>query len=787
VTGEPGIGKTRLIEEFRMWCVHQGAVSAVARSYAAEGVLAYAPVVEWLRSESFKARFERLDPARLTELARLLPERLPKGSEPALAVPLPESDQRQRLFDAAAQAILAAGGPLLLVADDLHWWDQESLQFLHYLLRVQPQARLLVAASARREAIDPQHPLNDLRASLHALGRFTEIDLGRLAREDTAILAQRVTGHPLQEPDADQLYEETEGNPLFIVETLRAGWERGATKRRTSPKVQAVIESRLGQLSEPARDLVGLAATIGREFTAEVLAAASEADENALVHSLDELWRRRIIREQGADAYDFSHDKIREVAYLALSPARRRHCHLRVAEALERLYVLNLDPVSGQIAAHYERAARGDQAIAWYERAAEAAQQLHANLEAIRLLDRALNLLRALQPGPVRQTRELAILTALPAPMVAVEGYQSSRVTEVHQRALDLTRVLEVEPEPPLLRSLALASLSRGDYEMAHGMAVRLRARGERDTDDVLLVEAAYVLGIAAFWTGQFEAARQHFDAAVQRYRPEHRRAHLLQYGQDPKVVCLSRLGNTLWFLGRFDAARRARDAALGLAEQVGHPYSHWIALVFAAMLALELGELEQFRLYAARATAVWTEPATHNQITADGFNGYIAVAEGRVAEGIALIERGLATARGAKPVPGIDGNLVLLLLAACEKAGAAEAGLWAAERALASEGGARAWEAEAHRLRGKFLAAQGGAAEEVEAELELAFEVARRQGAQALVLRAATTLARYRAGRGDGPGTAEARQRLAVILEALPEGRDTPDVREGAALLAQS
>ncbi len=115
-----------------------------------------------------------------------------------------------------------------------------------------------------------------------------------------------------------------------------------------SPKVQAVIGSRLAQLSEPARDLAGIAATIGREFTSDVLAYASEADEETLVRSLDELWRRRIVRERGADASDFSHDKIREVAYLALSPARRRHHHLRVAHTLERLH--NPGPVSTRCA-----------------------------------------------------------------------------------------------------------------------------------------------------------------------------------------------------------------------------------------------------------------------------------------------------------------------------------------------------------------------------------------------------------------------------------------------------
>jgi ATP/maltotriose-dependent transcriptional regulator MalT len=249
----------------------------------------------------------------------------------------------------------------------------------------------------------------------------------------------------------------------------------------------------------------------------------------------------------------------------------------------------------------------------------------------------------------------------------------------------------------------------------------------------------------------------------------------------------LSRLGNTLWFLGRFDAAVQARDAALELAEETGHPYSHWVALVFAAMLALELGEVERFRAYTARAKAVWADPATHNQISIDSFNGYIDVLDGHEAEGIVRIQRALEDARGAQSVPGIVGNLVRLLLAACETAGAAQAGLAAAERALTAGGSARAWEAEAHRLRGEFLAALGGPAEEVEAELERAFEVAGRQGAQALVLRAAITLARYRAGRGDGPGAAEARQRLAAILEALPEGRDTPDSREAVALLAHS
>jgi predicted ATPase len=171
--------------------------------------------------------------------------------------PLPEHDQRQRLFDAAAQAMLLTGPPLLLVADDMHWCDRETLQFLHYLLRVAPDARLLVTATARREELVAQHPLHELLAGLQLLERSVEIELGRLSRDETAALAERLAGRRLGEAEADQLYEETEGSPLFVVEALRAGWNvRDAGAEWTSPRVQAVIESRLGQLTESQRRAV---------------------------------------------------------------------------------------------------------------------------------------------------------------------------------------------------------------------------------------------------------------------------------------------------------------------------------------------------------------------------------------------------------------------------------------------------------------------------------------------------------------------------------------------------
>jgi DNA-binding SARP family transcriptional activator len=298
VCGEPGVGKTRLVDEFHAWCARRGAATAEARCYAAEGEVAYGPVVSWLRSDALRPRLLQLSRARLTELARLLPEllvELPDLDRPAL---LPASDQRRRLFDAVAAAVLGAVGPVPLLVDDLQHGDQETFQLLHYLLRVRPQARVLVVATARREDIDIDHPAHELLVSLRAEGRLSELEVDRLSLAETGELADRLTGAALAVPERARLYAETEGNPLFVVEAVRAGWTAG---QRLSPRVQAVIETRLAQLSAPARDLVALAATIGREFSVDVLAAAGDTDEDMLVRSLDELWRRRIVRERGGD------------------------------------------------------------------------------------------------------------------------------------------------------------------------------------------------------------------------------------------------------------------------------------------------------------------------------------------------------------------------------------------------------------------------------------------------------------------------------------------------------
>ena len=746
VTGEAGVGKTRLVEELQAWCEGRGAVVAEARSYAAEGELAYAPLAAWLKTPAIEQHAARLDPARASELVRLLPElwsRVPGATRPPT---LPEDEQRHRLFDAAVTLLSSLGVPLLIIADDIQWCDHETLRFLHYLLRSRSRAPLLVAATARAEEMPRQPALAELLIGLRALGSLTELELQRLRREETTDLASRLVSGSLDAHDADALFQETEGNPLFVVEAIRAGWRRATSGRDAmTPRVQAVIRSRLDHLSVEARALVDTAATLGRDFTVELLGEASGATSiDTVTHDLDELWRTRIVREHAPGIYDFTHDKIREVAYSTLSPPQRRQSHLRAAQALKRLHASDPSPVSGSIAAHYERAGLIEEAITWYETAAAASQQLYASHEAARLLAHARDLLASLPSSPERQARELAILTAMLAPVASVDGFGSPWLEEVQTRTVALAAALAVDLPAQAMRSIAVSSLTRDDFETARRYGEMLRVRGESHGDDALAVESAYVSGIAAFWSGRFAVARDQFQTAAARYRPERRSGHLLRYGLDPQVICVSRLGNTYWFLGDPDAARAARDRALALGLEVGHSESYRTALVFAAFLALDMGDIPQLREYVRALEAGANErDARPTRFATASLRAFVRVVDGDVEAGLDGIRTDLANLGGRGFAPGQRACTVRLLLAAHDVCGDTHGRLAVADQMLAMGGAAGVWEAEVHRVRAECLEALHAAASDVVAALERAVAVARSQGAGLLERRANEILQR--------------------------------------------
>jgi DNA-binding SARP family transcriptional activator len=389
MSGEAGIGKTCLATEFVRWAERLGYTVASAQCYPAEGSLAYAPIVTWLRTAPLRTHWATLDEVWLAELALLLPEAA--SAHPRLRAQelSGESWQRTRLFDALVHAVLKREDPLLLVLDDLQWCDRETLEWLHYLLRVRPSASLLVLATLRTGELTADAYVAAWLLGLRHKERLVEVELASLNRSDAVTLAQQMAGRPLALEEQTALYASTEGNPLFIVETVRAGLIAAdlSSEPMTGlpplpPRIKTVLEARLNTLSPLARTVVEVAAVVGRAFTHELLVNAIGGDEAALVEALDELWRRRILRahEQAETgmSYDFSHEKLREVAYLGLGPTQRSYWHRRVGEALTKGAAGDLETVSGEAAVHFQKGGSYYQALRYYIIAAHQAAKVYA-------------------------------------------------------------------------------------------------------------------------------------------------------------------------------------------------------------------------------------------------------------------------------------------------------------------------------------------------------------------------------------------------------------------------
>ncbi|MBN1135065.1 MAG: AAA family ATPase [Anaerolineae bacterium] len=805
LSGEAGIGKTRLAEELLAWADRQGIATAGARCYGAEGELPYAPVATWLRAHALPA----LDDVWLTEVARLLPElRAGRPDLPAPA-PLAEMWQRQGLFEALARAVAGGSQPRLLLIDDLQWCDRDTLEWLHYLLRFDPQARLLVVATLRTGESATASALAALLEALRRSDQLIELELGPLSQTEALSLAANLLGRELDPALASPLYQASEGNPFFVVEMARAGlsggepWdarhaqEKAAAAALPLPsKVRMVIEARLAQLSPSARELAGLAATIGREFTFAVLAQASDEEQDALVRDLDELWRRRIVRERGGEGYDFSHDQIREVAYAGLSAARRRLQHRRIAQALEMLYAggsLASEPgprsgqglalVSAQVAVHYQRAGLPEQAIPYYRQAAEVAQRMYASQEAADLLTRALELLKDIPETRERDQRELELQIALGVPLILARGHAAPEVEQVYRRAQELCeRVCEAPQRFQVLIGLRRFHFVRGDLQAAHGLGEQLLALAQSMGDPGYFSRAYAMHGETLYRMGAFTRSREHCVAGYDLYDPVQHRSHAFLYGNDTGVGCLVFGAMSLWYLGYPDQALREARAAVALAEDLDHPFTRCMSLFFVASLHRLRREVQATQEMAESAHQIATQYGFVLSLAwGGGLRGWTLVEQGRAIEGIDQMQQGLAACRSIGA--GIElTNLLAHLSEAYGRIGKAEQALGLLNEAFtlmeASE--ERSWEAELYRLRGEALLRQG---EQVDAEAAFrrAIDVAQRQGARSWELRAATSLARLWREQGK---RAEAEELLRAVYDGFSEGLDTADLVEARALL---
>ncbi|HTS83453.1 MAG TPA: BTAD domain-containing putative transcriptional regulator [Myxococcaceae bacterium] len=788
ITGEPGIGKSRLAEELLAWGQRQGVTVAATRSYASEGQLSLAPVSEWLRTPAVRSALARLDPMWLTEVSRILPELRSGRSDLPQPAPMTEYGHRQRFFEALVRSILAAPGPLILLVDDLQWCDRETIEWLHYLLRFDHGARMLAVGTARDEEVPPDHPLRGLLLHLRG-GRIplTEIALEPLDAAETARLAGQIERHELDQNAALRLFHETEGNPLFVVETARAGLgPRTAGERGTQPgkpelpsKVQAVIESRLSQLSPPAREVARLAAAIGRGFGLDLLLEAGQAKEDAVVQALDELWQRRIVREIGTNHYDFTHDKLREVAYADIGPPQRRFLHRRIAQALEKLHAGALDPLSGSIAAHYERAGLDTQAIEHYQRAAAVAQRTYATEHAIELFRRALTLLERQPHDLGRDARELRIQLSLARLYRMSHGWTSPEVERSLDRAVALCDVVGDD----LQRAQAFYGVQslyvvQARLEKVQLVSDELHQLYDRIQASPPPLESEMMLLGSRLHLGRVSQAAEGFERALERNDPSQVQRIAEEQGWNFAVHGRAWWAHALWLLGRVDTALAHGLEAMRIADELGQPFNQSIAATYLALLQQLRGDPATARAYAEKALALTTESrAPYYRAWSEILVRHAEAWDAPGPETLAAMRASIETFRASGARLRLPYYLGLLA-AVSGRAGRVTDGLAALEEALAEvrSSNERWWDPELHRLRGELRLAAGATEDEVGAAYVRSLEIARGMGARALELRTAMSLARLRRNPG----------RLPELIQGFDEGTDTPDLRAARTLLAE-
>jgi DNA-binding SARP family transcriptional activator len=785
VTGEAGIGKSRLVDDFRTWCVRQGVPTAAARAYPAEGHLPYAPIAELLRSPAIRPALGRLDEVWLSEIARVLAELLIE--HPELPQPVTHAvSERSRLFEALTRAITGTGRPLVLVVDDLQWCDAETLEFLHYLVRSASDVPLLVIGTVRDDVVRVDYLLPSLIAGLRAIDAIVDVPLVRLDITDASALVAELLGDGVDDVTVRQLVGEAEGNPLFLVELARsrlvaAGSISTSRPSVLPPKVQSVIEVRLGQLSASARQLIGVAAVVGREFHTDLLARLLPKLGDGVVAGVDELWRRGIVREQGHDAYDFSHDKIREVAYSAIGPARRRRLHGDVARALESLHADSIGAVAAQIAAHFDQAGSVNSAVEYYQRAIVSAQRLFAHDEVIRMARRALELLKAVPAGSEQDQQELSLLIPLGVALYAGPGdFLSQR--DVFERANVLRAERGLPAEPSTIRLSANSAIVARDFNESDRLGGLLLAGGRDTQDPVLVAEGHYLQGVSHFWRGAFANSRHHLRRALVAYEPERAHEHLERFGQDAKAVCLVRLGWTEWHLGRCAEAANLREQALARAGTLGHPYTLGYVRALAAWSALDADSaalvVDLARDLPGSDQNLWLA------LMRDIFAAWVEARTGDLDTAVARLEEASATARTRRPL--VEPLALLSLAAAHHNAGDPDRGLTAATAARQiAEREMQFHCAEARRLEGLLLARRGDSPDDVETAFRDAVDTAVAQGATVLELRARTTFIKWLSADGRRAAATDEARRLETLLGRLPPDIDLADVCEARGVLA--
>jgi TOMM system kinase/cyclase fusion protein len=810
LSGEAGIGKSRLVQVLteQVATEPQAWLIPCQCSPYHQNTALY-PLIDLLERVTLRLEREESPEQKLRKLEGLVVQ---YGLPLAEAVPLfatllslplsadypplttsPEQ-QKQKTLHALLTILLriAAQQPVLFVLEDLHWVDPTTLELLTLLVDQGPTARILALWTFRPDFSPPWSGRSHL----------TQMTLNRLPRRQAAELTGRMAhGKALPPEVVEQVVAKTDGVPLFVEELTKMVLESGLLQERearyelTGPLPPLAIpatlhDSLMARLDRLAavKAMAQLGATLGREFSYELLQAVAPWDEGTLQRGLQQLVEAEFLYQQGLPpqaTYTFKHALIQDAAYQSLLRSTRQRYHQQIARVLETRFPETAETQPELVAHHYTEAGLNAQAIPYWQRAGHHASDRSANMEAISHLSTGIELLQTLPETPERTQQALTLHIALGAALQIAKGHAAPEVEHTYTRARALCQQVGETPElVPVLFGLWRFYVLRPALHTARELGETMLRLAQRTDDPTLAVMAHWALGLTWLWLGALPVARQHLEEAIARYTPDQRRVIVSRVGNEPGVPCRLYVAMILWLLGYPAQALARLQKALALPHELSHPFSLAVGRCLAATASQFRRDVPAAHEHAEAAVALATEHGIP-QWAAYGtsLRGWALALQGQGEEGLAQIRQGIAAWRATGAAVFVP-YLHTLLADVSAHLGRTEDGLQALAEAhtLVEQHKERYWEAEVARLRGVLLLRQTGTwLAEAEAWLRRALDVARRQQAKGLELRAAMSLARLWQQQGK---CAEANDLLTPIYGWFTEGFDTPDLQEAKALL---
>jgi class 3 adenylate cyclase/tetratricopeptide (TPR) repeat protein len=802
VTGQAGIGKSRLLYQFRENVASDSLTWRIARCSAYHQNTALFPVVGLVREVLGLS----VDDAAEKQVAKIEESLLDfefeaAGTVPLLAAllsipangnykPLAISPQQQKertlklLVDLIHRRATLA--PVAVVFEDMHWADPSSLELAAMLLDATRSTHLLLLLTSRPDFVPPWEP-----------SCFAQIDLQPLGLSHVAGMVEEITGGKrLPAQILQQITEKTDGVPLFVEELTKMVLESDMIREvegryelvvgrdgegpalEIPSSVKDSLMARLDLLG-PAKKTAQLCAVLGREFNHEVLSALS-ANETELRRHLALLVEREFLhlrKVQPRDTYIFKHALIQDAAYGSLLKRARRALHARTAEVIETRFPTIAQAQPEYLAHHCAEAGLRAQAIGYLQTAGFQAMQNGALVESANHFSRALKLLRAEPASSRRDRTELELLLPLGGALIATRGYGEEEVVRTFARAQQLCALIGETPLPVRFGIWA-GTLMRGEVAPLAEMVEWYQGylEGSTDPHGLLMVHAA--LCVWYFFRGDAARADEHIAETLERLNPDEHDAVVQQYlgsgGFYGHFIKIWRMALS----GRYDQAQAHYERVLTQLESMGTPYALTECLTFGGVLAISRGEPQLAAAAGARTIDLASEHSFPWLLAVGRIAcGWARARSGEVEEGISEMWESLAFLRAAGTQVHLPYYSTFLLEVLLDE-GRTDEGSSLVEEAL---GLARTnvdcyYEAELLRLKAEFLVQRSAASgPEAEALLREAITIAERQDAWALALKAATSLARLTGRRAP----------LAEIHARLTEGLGTRDLRAAEALLA--